>query len=232
MRSVLLAVAVTACTPRAITPPARTFVPDTSQLPATGADLSLGLGAGGSSDIFGPGGSLYSGRARQMVAKDLAIEAEGGVIAVNGGDSGYRDTNGYTGRIGIIKSYDPSFAVIAGIGGGLSSVAGNWGAADAGFIVSGTNRWVRPTLAFTFGYAAPTGNKTFEVSSDEESTTLQLPRNAYARLDLGLEIGPRGCFLIGMSYMNFIEYTADVVGADSHGDQTFLAMGLGARIPL
>jgi hypothetical protein len=231
MRAVL-AVLVAACTPRAVTPPVRTFVPDSPALPGS-TDVSVGGGIGGSTDIFGASAMVYSGRARQTVEPGLALEGEAGVIAV-GHASSYVDSIGYTGRLGIIRSIDPSLALTAGLGGGLSSTAGNWGSGDVGVIFSGTHPWVRPLLALSAGYAAPFGHRTFTVSDDSNNTTtLQLPRNLFVRADLGLEVGPRGAFLLGISYVSFAELSPDVVGDNTQSPtQSYLVIGAGARIPL
>jgi hypothetical protein len=225
MRAVF-AVLVTACTPRAVTPPARTFVPESPALPAS-SDVSLGGGIGGSTDIFGASAMAYSGRARQTVEPGVALEGEAGVIAVDHAPG--TDGLGYTGRLGIIRSFDPSLALTAGVGGGLSRTAGNWGSGDVGVVLGGTHPWVRPLLAISAGYAAPFGHRTFTA----DDTTLQLPRNLFARVDLGLELGPRGAFLLGISYVGFAELSPDVVGDSTQNPtQSYLVIGAGARIPL
>lgn len=232
--STLLLVALSACTPRAVTPPVRTIVPDTAALPAAGrGDVALALGGGGSSDIFGPSVQTGAGRFRQTIAPDLAVEAEGGVLAVQGDAQG-TDPNAYIGRVGLVHRFDEHAAAFGGVGGGLSRAAGNWGSVDGGILLAGTNKWIRPTLAASVGYAAPFGNKQFTVYDGDSAYTLQMPKNAFGRVDVGAEIGPRGCLLLGVSYFHFHELTPDRVDATMpySSDQDYFMLGAGARFPL
>ena len=233
--STLLLVALGACTPRAVTPPVRTMVPDTAALPGVGrGDVALALATGKSGDIFGPGLVAGAGRMRQTIAPDLAIEGEVGVLAVQGDDGSGSDHNAYTGRIGLLHRFDEHAAMFGGIGGGMSRTAGNWGSADGGILLAGTGKWVRPTFAASAGYSAPFANKQFNVYDDQTATTLQMPNNLFVRLDVGGELGPNGCVLVGMTYVHFHELTPDVVDATMpySADQDYFMLGAGARFPL
>lgn len=231
---VLLCMVLIACTPAAITPPARTL-PMASPMAPAHADAQASLGGAGA--IFGPGADVGGARYRQRIDKDTVLEVDGGFLNVNNGTDGNNvpDRVAYTGRVGFMwPNEDGTAALLAGAGGGISGAAGSWGSADVGGVISGRNRYIRPVAGAVLGYSAPFGHKTFDVPDDNSTTTLQMPRNVFATLDFGLELGPPNCaFLIGMSAMKFHLLSPDTVdGSAPHVDQGFAGASLGLRVAL
>lgn len=225
-----------ACTPRAVTPPGRTFVMDSPITPAPGkSDLQLDVASIGEI-IWGPELTAGGGRIRHSVDRQLAIEVDTGILHVaNPGSGGNR--NAYTGRVGVIRaSADQRVALGAGLGGGHSSVAGSWGSVDIGGWITGKHRWIRPVLGAAVGYSAPFSRTPFTVThGDNETTTLQLPANVYGQAHFGLELGPPDSMVvIGASFARFGLLESSVVGEDDleGRDQLYGALGLGARFQL
>ncbi|MDQ3366309.1 MAG: hypothetical protein M3680_12865 [Myxococcota bacterium] len=220
------------CTPRAVTPPARTLVMQSAALPEPGhQDVQVEVSRIGT--IWGP--ELVGGgaRLRHTVASNVALEADAGLLRViNAGDGGNR--NAHTGRLGVVVTLpDQRLAVGGGIGGGYSATAGSWGTVDVGAVLSGKHQHVRPQLGGTFGYGTPLGDQTFTVSEPDGSTTeLRLPRNTFAQVNAGLELGPRrSAVLVGASMIRFSLHESDFAdGSPGSGDDLYLALGIGVRI--
>src|SRR5947199_197636 len=106
MRTVLPALAcLTACTPRAVTPPARTFAMDSPTVPAIGhGDAQLDLA--GVSSALGPSLASGGGHVRRSVAPGVTLEGDAGLLRVtNDGSGPGRDA--YTGRLGVLWKRDP-----------------------------------------------------------------------------------------------------------------------------
>ena len=231
-----ITVCLGACTPRAVTPPSRTFVMDSPSAPAAGhSDVQLDAASIGT--MWGP--ELFGGNARlrHTVEPGVSVEADAGVLHVtNSGEGG--DRNAYTGRLGVLL-HAPSrhWAFGAGVGGGLSQTAGNWGSVDLHGVVSGAHRYVRPMLGGGLGYSAPFGDRTFvvrEPDSSQTETTLHLPRNVIAQVNVGLELGPPDkALVLGFSMLRFWLREDSVVSAtteSSHQDEVFGAFGIGLRL--
>lgn len=205
-----------------------------------GTDVQLDIARLGAPQ-WGPQVIGGNARLRRTVKPGVSVEAETGVLRViNSNGSGARgeagDRNGYTGRIGVLlHSRDRSMALGAGLGGGLSAAAGNWGAADVHGVIGGTHRHVRPMLGSGLGYSAPFGDETFVVrESHGEQATLRLPRNLFAHVSLGLELGPRDrALVVGASMVRFWLRDDSVVSPTSDGDhesEVFFAIGAGLRL--
>ena len=223
-----------ACSPRAVTPPARTFGMQTAATPDVG-ELDVQIDASRVGAIFGPEAATGGARVRHAVAKNLAVEVDTGLLHItNDGRGGTR--NAHTGRLGVVVAdSDQRMAVGAGVGGGHSAVAGKWGTVDVGGVITGKGRHLRPVIGGTIGYGAPLEDRTFTVvSSDGMPTTLQLPRNTFAQLNAGVEIGPREtAFLIGLSMLQFWRHESDVVNddiLDRSRTETFMIIGVGLRL--
>jgi hypothetical protein len=237
MRSSLAFLLVaSACAPAAVTPPSRTLAMESPLAGPPGhSDLQLAVGHAGTG-VFGPSLSTGAGSLRTTVEPGVVVEAEGSVLKVdNQGDTSAPSRTGYTGRLGVLlQSDDQRSALVLGAGAGTSPATGAWAAADVGGVLTGKNHWVRPVLGSAVGYSAPLDNHTFVVYDDHDPITLQLPRNIYARLDLGLEIGPPGrALLLGVSIAQFWLMTPDIVDGDKpHTEETYGMIGIGTRISL
>lgn len=222
---------VVACTPRAVTPPSRTLVMQSPMMPAVGhQDVQLDASRIGT--IWGP--ELVNGdaRLRHVVAPNVALEADAGMLYLtNDGEGG--DRSALTGRLGVlVADRTQRIAVGGGVGGGHSEVAGSWGTIDVGGVITGKHAYVRPTLGGTVGYAKPFGDRTFTVAEpDGTTTTLTLPRNLFAQLNIGLELGPRDvAFLVGASVISFWLGESDRPGGPVDDDDGFIAIGIGLRV--
>jgi hypothetical protein len=239
MRWVLpITVCVGACTPRAVTPPSRTFVMDSPSAPAAGHS-DVQLDAAGIGETWGPNLVGGNARLRRTVEPGVSVEADAGVLHVtNPGQGG--DRNGYTGRLGVLlHSQDRHWALGAGLGGGLSQTAGNWGSVDVHGVISGAHHYIRPMLGGGIGYSTPFGDRTFVVSQsgeDQPGTTLQLPRNVIGQLHVGLELGPPDqALVLGVSGLRFWlreDSRVSMTTASAHLDETFAAVGIGLRIAI
>jgi hypothetical protein len=222
-----------ACAPAAVSPPARTFALESAMTPAAGHnDLQLDIARGG--QFWGPDLTTGGGRLRQGIGNDVALETDGEILHLNNPGTG-GDRNAFVGRLGIVAAESGHHAAItAGAGAGHSAAAGDWGSADLGAVVNATNPYVRPVLAAGFGYSAQIGRKTFTVSYDQSSReTLQLPRNAFFRVDVGLEFGPPDtAFFVGMSALHFWLLQPDDLDGAPHMQQDYAFLGLGTRIAL
>jgi hypothetical protein len=248
MRSLLVVVPVlataAACSPRAVTPPARTFALDSANAPQTGhSDVQMGVSRVGT--IWGP--ELVNGetRVRHAVQPGVVLEADAGLLHVtNDGDGGNR--NALTGRLGVMlrppewETHDLRVALNLGLGGGHAPEAGNWGALDVGVLLAGSHRWVRPLVGAGGGFSRPFGEKTFVVTEHDEDrtqTTLQLPRNLTANVSAGVELGPtHRTVIIGATMTHFWLQESSIVGemledADEN-DDLFFALGAAARFSL
>ena len=236
MRPLLvLATATAACTPHAVTPGARTFVMDSPLAPEVGHhDAQIDIA--GIGQLWGPELVNGNARLRRTVSPGVVLEGEAGILHVtNAGTGG--DRNGYTGRVGVLlQSEDRRAALAIGAGGGTSLVAGSWGSADIGGMLTGKHAWIRPVLAADIGYSAPFGDQTFTVAEEDGTqTTLRLPRNIIAKVSLGLELGDRAAsMLIGVSMVRFYLSESSVVDsvAEDYEDDGYLAAGLGIRFAL
>jgi len=221
-----------ACSPRAVTPPARTFVMDSPALATGKGDLQADVSR--VATFWGPELTSGNGRLRRAVSDETILEGEVGVLHVtNSGDAASRDA--YTGRVGAIWRTEDQFAAIGvGIGGGMSPAAGSWGAVDAGVLLSGTHRYIRPILEGDLGYSAPfDDSRTFSVTeSDGTRSTLRLPHNATGKLTFGLELGDRtASMLLGLSFIKFWQAETSRVGSDEPPDNdVYVALGLGFRV--
>ncbi len=233
-----VAVLVGACTPRAVTPPSRTFVMSSPSAPAVGG-TDVQLDAATIGQLWGPELAGGNARLRHTIEPGVSLEADGGVLHVtNDGQGG--DRNAYTGRLGVLlHSQSRHLAFGAGLGGGTSATAGSWGSADVHAVVSGAHRYIRPMLGVGAGYSAPFGNKTFVVqwndSTDGDSQrTLRLPRNLFAQLHLGVELGPpHAAFILGGSVLRFWLREDSVVDRGGDAPQLedgYLAVGVGLRL--
>lgn len=230
-----------ACAPRAVTPPSRTYVLDSPTAPDVGGtDVQLDAALVG--EVFGPEAANGNARLRHTLEPGVSVEVDGGVLHVTnvGEATDPDDRNAYTGRLGVLLS-SPSrhWAAGAGLGGGLSRTGGNWGAADIHGMVSGAHPVIRPMLAVGLGYSAPFGERTFMVQSPDKEApgivTLRLPRNAFAQLSVGVELGPRDrALIIGASFLRFWLFEDSVVsGPNPNGqqrDDAYLAFGIGVRV--
>jgi hypothetical protein len=236
----LVLVCAAACTPRAVTPPSRTFVmsaPGAAPAPG-GTDVQLDAASIGT--MWGPELVGGNARLRHTLEPGVTLEADGGILHVtNPGQGG--DRNGYTGRLGVmLRSESGRWALGAGLGGGTSPTAGSWGAADVYGAVSGKHRYFRPMIALGVGYSAPFGDTTFVVhdpdSDDQPMTTLRLPRNVISATHVGIELGPpEAALVVGASMLRFWVRDDSVVQPTEESDpedEMFLAVGGGFRFTI
>ncbi len=243
MRTLLLVSLLAACTPIAVTPGARTFTTDSPAAPAGGTDVQIAAGHTG--QIFGPSVGTGGVRLRHTIEPGVIGEVDGGTLRVdNDGDGPNR--NAYTGRLGVLLQTAGQHAAFGvGVGGGIAPAAGNWTSVDAGVVVGGGYRYLRPVLGGWVGYSAPAGNRTFTVTAGDDRTTLRLPHDLFATVNLGLEIGPPDCaLLVGMTVVQFwlredsvvAHETARTAGtadpATPQLDQSFVGGMLGFRLAL
>jgi hypothetical protein len=234
MRSSILValLPIAACSPLAVSPPARTHVMTSPLEPANGQDVQVDVARIGNL-IWGPELASANARLRRNVEPGLVVEADAGLLHVtNAGDGGSR--NGYTGRLGLVRHYDERLAIGAGAGAGHSDAAGNWGSVDIGGVVSGKHRYVRPVLGGTLGYSRPIGQRrTFTVSEPEGAeTTLRLPSNRFAQVNVGIELGPRDqALVLGGSLMKFwLDEVSQVPATEySTREELFVTLGIGVR---
>jgi hypothetical protein len=220
-----------ACSPIAVTPSSRTLVMSSAIEPVTGQDVQIDVARIGT--LWGPELVGGNGRIRRTLQPGLVAEVDGGILHLtNDGSGGNR--NAFTGRVGLVRHLREGLAVGAGAGGGMSATAGTWGAIDVNGVFSGTHRYFRPVLGGAVGYSVPLEDKTFTVTEEDGTrTTLQLPRNRFAQVNLGFEIGPRDtAFLIGGSLIKFwMDETSVVSDEDDYDHEMgFLALGVGLRI--
>ncbi|MGE0870425.1 MAG: hypothetical protein AB7P03_17815 [Kofleriaceae bacterium] len=232
MRSPWLVLVVTACAPRAVTPPSRTFVIDAPVTPPSGSS-DIQLDAARIGTILGPKLVAGNARVRHSVTPTLVIEADGGLLHVTNDGSG-GDRTAFTGRAGaIVRSRDQRFAALVGLGGGTSKVAGMWGAVDAGVAAAGNHRWIRPVLNASVGYSAPFGEQTFTVAQGDVSAELRLPANMFTSFGAGLELGSRETsFVIGVSMIRFWLLESSVVSETEYDHDGYLVVGAGVRVQL
>lgn len=236
----LLFAVLAACTPRAVTPPSRTFALDTPLAPAApGGDVQLDASRSGA--VWGPELVTGGARYRQNVDDRQVVEADAAILHVTNSGHGAR-RNAYTGRVGtLLRSSGGGAALALGIGGGYAPAGGIWAAADLGGWLSGQGRLFRPIMGGHLGYSRPLGDRTFVVHEPDEEmtpTTLRLPNNAYLQSTLGLELGPReGCVVVGASVVYFRKGEPSVVDgpereAEEDRDDVFFSLGLGVRAAL
>lgn len=234
----IVAIVAAACTPRAVTPPSRTFVMDSPSAPPVGG-VDLQLDAASIGALFGPELVGGNARLRNTIEPGVTVEADGGVLHVTNDGSG-SDRNAYTGRVGVLLTSDSKHAAFgAGVGGGTSAAAGSWATADVHGVISGAHRYVRPILAGGVGYSTPLGNRTFVVHEPDdgpEGVRLQLPRNLFAAIHVGLELGPpERAFVLGASLVRFWLREDSVLTPDLNDhdrDDAYLAFGAGLRLAL
>jgi hypothetical protein len=231
-------VVVGACTPRAVTPPSRTFVIDSPSAPEPGHS-DVQLDAAGIGSLWGPELVGGNARLRRTIEPGVSVETDAGVLHVtNPGEAS--DRNGYTGRLGVLlHSRDKHLALGAGVGGGLSPTAGGWGSVDVHGAISGAHCYIRPMLGGGIGYSTPLGDTTFVVhqaGGDGSGTALQLPRNVIGELHLGLELGPPDkALVLGASLLHFWLREGSRVGDPAqftHEEDDFAALGIGLRIAI
>jgi hypothetical protein len=218
------------------------FTMDSPSAPAAGGtDVQIDGTIMG--QLFGPEGLGGNARVRHTIEPGVSLEVDGGVFHVtNHAEAGQTfDRNAYTGRLGaVMHSPNRRWAIGAGLGGGLSDTAGNWGAADVHGMVSGVHELIRPMLGVGLGYSAPFGDQTFMVHHTDEDgisgdVTLQLPRNALVQVSVGLELGPRDrAVIIGASMLRFWLFEDSVLSgpgaAEQLRDDAYLALGIGLRL--
>jgi hypothetical protein len=231
--SILLVPLLAACTPRAVTPPSRTFVMDSPRLSTGHRDFQIDVAKMGT--IWGPDLTGSNARLRTAVSDSTILEGEAGLLHVNNEGSG-GDRNAYTGRLGAIwRSEDQRMSVGAGLGGGTSQLAGSWVAGDIGVLATGKNPNIRPVIGATIGYSSPLDRShTFTVADpDGVDSTLRLPRDVTVGLHLGIELGTEEVsVLAGLSLVKFLPLEDSVLddGSDEiDEDETYLAAGLGVR---
>src|SRR5277367_2606133 len=97
---------IAACTPAAITPPARTFAMESPLLPKVGSsDVQVDLATAGT--VFGPTVDSGAGQARTTIDSNTALEAGGEIFRVeNTGRFSGTDRDAYLGRVGMVISTD------------------------------------------------------------------------------------------------------------------------------
>lgn len=247
MRLLVLALplAAAACTPRAVSPPTRTFALASPNAPVEGAS-DVQLGAARIGTIWGP--ELVGGdtRVRHAVSRGAVIEADAGVLHVlNDGMGGNR--NAFTGRLGLMlrppewETHDVRIGMTIGAGGGYAPEAGSWGAFDVGVVLAGSHRWVRPVVGAGGGLARPFGDTTFEVVEPGEPGepgkpyTLQLPRNLTAHAAAGVELGPPDrTVMLGASMTRFWLQEPSILSAteENEDDDLYFAVGGAIRFAL
>jgi hypothetical protein len=125
---------VAACTPRALTPNARGFAFDAPTTPEVGhSDAQFDITRIGMP--FGAEAVNGGARYRRTLRPGLVAEGEGGLLHLtNEGSGGSR--NAVTGRVGLMlrppSEQELRTALTLGVGGGLSSTAGDWVSVDVG----------------------------------------------------------------------------------------------------
>ncbi|MEZ4403171.1 MAG: hypothetical protein R3B06_24315 [Kofleriaceae bacterium] len=234
----LAALPTTACTPSAITPPARTFAFDSATAPAVGqTDVQVDLARAGTP--FGPELIAGGGRVRHAVRPGILVEGEAGTFAITNEGSG-PGRMAYTGRAGAMFRPEGAeglaVAFNLGAGGGYAPAAGGWASADLGAVVTGTNRWVRPVLGVDVSHSRPIGNKVFTVTEpDGTASKLRLPVTTSLRGTAGLEIGPPDrAVILGASWLHGYRDQRSRVDstADEPSAEDYLLLGAGVRVGL
>ena len=238
-----LVAAAAACTPRAVTPPTRTFALDSPNAPAVGhSDVQMGAARIGT--IWGPELVNADTRVRHAVRRGVVVEGEAGLLHLlneGGGDN----RNAVTARIGVLlrppeyETQELRVALSLGAGGGHSPAAGDWGTFDAGVLISGSHRWVRPVVGLGGGVSRPFGDTTFTVTEpDGDPTMLQLPRNLTGYYTAGIELGPpHRTVILGGSVTHFWLQEPSVLAPapaaeDADDVDIFFAVGAAARFSL
>jgi hypothetical protein len=239
-----LTLALTACSARAVTPNARAFAFDSPTTPEVGAaDVQADLATTGA--VFGPSAVNGGLRYRKTLRPGLVGEGEGGILHLTNDGSG-GDRNAYTGRVGVMVqpsvAEEVRTALTLGVGGGLSSTAGNWASVDAGAAIGGSYRWVRPFVGGDLSYNASIGDRQFTIhhgeGTDASMHTLRLPDTVSLRGTAGLELGrPEAAVVIGFSAAKMMAREPDVVGPLRSGepelnDEQVFAVGIGLRLAL
>lgn len=241
----LVVVPLAACTPRAVSPPTRTFALASPNAPRVGgSDVQLGAARIGT--IWGP--ELMGGdtRVRHAVGNSAVLEADAGLLHVtNDGMGGSRTA--FTGRVGVMlrppewETHEARIAMTLGAGGGYAPAAGSWGAFDLGVVLAGSHRWVRPVVGMGGGLARPFGDTTFDVVEPDEDGgpgtryTLQLPRNFTAHAAAGVELGPAHRTLtLGASMTHFWLQEPSVLSETEESSDTdfYVAVGAAMRFAL
>lgn len=230
---------VAACTPRALTPNARGFAFDAPTTPEVGhSDAQFDITRIGMP--FGAEAVNGGARYRRTLRPGLVAEGEGGLLHLtNEGSGGSR--NAVTGRVGLMlrppSEQELRTALTLGVGGGLSSTAGDWVSVDVGAAVGGSHPWLRPFVGGDVSYNAAVGSKPFTVDdSGGAPVTLQLPDTIGLRTTAGLELGPPDrALVIGFSLARMIAREPDVLSpppttGDVLNDDVAVAIGLGFRV--
>ncbi|HTR55393.1 MAG TPA: hypothetical protein VMJ10_32160 [Kofleriaceae bacterium] len=228
-----------ACSPFAVTPPARTFAFDSPSVPAVGhGDVQLDA-ASSTQGVFSPTVDSTGGQLRTSLAPNTAIVASAEEMTVEDSGSTPLDHHAYAGRIGaVIASDGHHVALTFGAGAGTAAAAGKWGSADLGGVVSGANRWIRPMLGVSIGYSQPFSRRPFTVSDGSDPpqpVVLELPTNVIFRIDFGLELGPPElAVILGVSAVRFFMVEPDVVSGDGDpsSSEPFMTAGVAARVAL
>src|SRR5690349_16547139 len=101
MKAVLPVLAMcVACTPRAVSPQARTFVMESPAAPTAGhGDAQIDFAGAGT--IWGPAVDAAGGTLRRTITDQVVVEGNAGLLHVtNDGEGG--DRNAYTGRAAVM----------------------------------------------------------------------------------------------------------------------------------
>ncbi len=227
MRPTLLPIAllaVAACTPPGYTPAARMIPLATATVPATGAaDVQLDVGKTGG--VFGPDLTTGDLRVRYGATRALTVDGEAGVIHVDDDTQGY-NPSAVTGRVGVTVHHADGdgvrTAAFIGAGGGASYDAGSWISLDAGGVLQGDNRHVRPFLGAAVFTNRPTDAPTLTYGPADMPKTFHLHDTSGASGTVGLELGPDDtAVILGLSLALAVR--------DDGEDEHFFTAALGFR---
>ena len=156
MRTLVLFSLLTACTPHAYSPPARTIpleAPASIGLGRTGVQVEGGLGT----IVFGASYVHASARVRHGVQEQTDISVEGSFVHfLDTGDDleGASHLGIYSGRFGVKHAFSPHVAVATGIGGG-GSAGGAFISPDVALILGYENPYCVPFVSGRLAVSIP-----------------------------------------------------------------------------
>lgn len=182
------ALALGACTPYALSAPARTL-PLESAATLREGDVAV-QASGGFHDALGSGGGSASVRGRVGLAPQLEAQAEASYAYVEYGDE--RSPHLGAGRAGLKLALVPHVALVAGLGAGSHS-HGAFLAPDVGLIVAWENDDVVPWLAVRGWVSVPVDAQSVTVTRENgdgsrEMFSLVPPNTAGWQLSTGVRI--------------------------------------------
>jgi len=163
--AVIFTLLVNGCTPHVFSPPAGSFLVESSETVGAGKHGVRGeFFAGGA--LFGP--EVLSARAsyRHGVSDELELSAAPAIISVLGGRAGDSSPNVYALRVGAKYAPVKHVALVGGLGGG-SSAAGGFVSPDLGVIGAYENPYFVPFVSARGLISAPVAARTVHFTVDD-----------------------------------------------------------------